>query len=587
VNVNTSGSIIVAQSTRRDLVSLLSIVVVAGLVASVYAPTFVAMAHQWQYADHRQCVLIFPIAGYLLWRLRADLGTVPLVPSVAGVVALAALVLVWVVAKGAGVEAAEYLAALWMIPAAVAAMLGTAALRRALFPLLFLTLAAPVGDALIPPLMRITADLAAGLLRAVDVPVHREGQFLMLPGGDFEVAEICSGLRYLSAGTTVGLLFAYLTYRSAAKRALFTAATALTVVLANAVRAFVVMFVASLTEMRYMAGYDHVVFGWLLFAGALVGLFVVGVRFADTPGEPARRAGGGHAASFAHFLPLVVVLAALMLAVTAQPYRSDVASVGFWLVPVGVLLLFVLGRAMPFARAGTDGSSSMPARFGVARAAILAAAVATLAAGPALIAAPGVGVGVDGMRSLALPASEACGGAQAWQATWQPVFAAPDFAGRGTYRCAGETVNAFLAGYDTSGPGRELTGTANRLIPDSWRRIGDVRSVELAGVQEQQIITINELEISSVGRQALIWYWYRVGDRTVARPWAVKLLEVWQVVSRRPASTSAYLLETHVDGDEAEGRERLALVARSLAEVSAPPADRGRGLEAVPWPSAR
>ncbi len=129
--------------------------------------------------------------------------------------------------------------------------------------------------------MRVTADVSAALLRLTGVPVYREGQYITLPGGEFEVADVCSGLRYLVAGTMISLLFAYLTYRSTWRRVLFVAATAFALIFANGLRAFIVMWVASASEMRLLAGEDHVYFGWILFAVVIGGMFLLGTRYAE------------------------------------------------------------------------------------------------------------------------------------------------------------------------------------------------------------------------------------------------------------------------------------------------------------------
>ena len=105
-----------------------------------------------------------------------------------------------------------------------------------MFPLLFSLAAVPVGDGLLPHLMLLTADTSTALLRAVGVPVFREGQFLSLPGGNFEVASVCAGLAYLTAGTVIALLFSYFTYRSVLKRFLFVMLTMVVVILTNGLR---------------------------------------------------------------------------------------------------------------------------------------------------------------------------------------------------------------------------------------------------------------------------------------------------------------------------------------------------------------
>jgi len=151
-------------------------------------------------------------------------------------------------------------------------LVGNRIFRSIAFPFAFLILAVPFGDGTVPWLMEITADISMGLLQLFGVPVYREGAFMTLPGGSFEVAESCSGFRYLNAGIAISLLAAYLSLSSWLIGAIYVTTFALVCVLLNGVRAFLVMWIASATEMQYMTGYDHVVFGWILFA---LGMFIM------------------------------------------------------------------------------------------------------------------------------------------------------------------------------------------------------------------------------------------------------------------------------------------------------------------------
>ncbi len=54
-------------------------------------------------------------------------------------------------------------------------------------------------------------------------------------------------------------------------------------ILANGIRAYLVVLVAHFTHMRYGTGPDHIVFGRILFALFMLALFIVGVKFSDRP----------------------------------------------------------------------------------------------------------------------------------------------------------------------------------------------------------------------------------------------------------------------------------------------------------------
>ena len=370
--------------SKPELGSTLLIVAVAASVVVLYAGSFVAIAAQWQHADFRYGALIFPIAAALLWRIKGEVARADFAPWAPGLAVIAALSVTWIVAHSFTIEGAEQLAAVLLIPAAVATVLGLAVVRSALFPLLFLVAAVPFGDGVVPYLMDTTASVSSAMLREIGVPVLREGQFLTLPGGKFEVAEACAGFRYLVSGTVLALLFAYLTYRSNVKRAVFVGAAAVSVVVANCVRAFVVMYVASATQMRYFAGTDHIVFGWLLFGVVLGAGMWVGGHYADEPSEEGA-SGQPRGSSRAAITQIIVLLSLTILAITALQFRAALGSaVWFVLWAAGVPLIWVLRRSLqePSSGVGVPEQMAFAAYLNPRGLAIVGLALLAMAIGP-------------------------------------------------------------------------------------------------------------------------------------------------------------------------------------------------------------
>lgn len=162
------------------------------------------------------------------------------------------------------------------------------------FPLGFLLFAVPVGEALIPPLQQVTAWFTVEGLRLTGIPVWWEGLYLSIPAGHFEVAEACSGLRYLMASVALGVLYAYLTYRSPWRRLAFVVLSMVMPIVANGIRAYGIVMIAHLEEMKYATGVDHLIYGWLFFG--LVVLLDVLVRSGEPEANSAAAAGSGEQA---------------------------------------------------------------------------------------------------------------------------------------------------------------------------------------------------------------------------------------------------------------------------------------------------
>jgi exosortase A len=554
---------IVDGGSRRELTVLALIAGVAVLVVILYADTFASMAGIWQSSGYRHGLIVPPISAYLLWRVRASLAATELRPCAWGIAALIAIVALWFVAEAVAVQIVEYLAAVLLIPAAVLAFLGSALTRRALFPLLFLVAAVPIGDGFLPQLMLITADLSTALLRAVGVPVFREGQLLTLPGGTFEVASVCAGLSYLTAGTVMALLFSYVTYRSMLRRLVFVASTAVAVILTNGVRAFLIMYVASASDMRYLTGRDHVAFGWILFGVVIFALISVGTRFADEPPiEGSLAAAPG--AQRTRLSPLVLVFGLMALAATAQPLLLGIDRSWLWLWPATGLLIWTLFRSVDSLRRKSSisaGGAHYRSAHGVL---VLCTAPFVLAAGPGL-SPSAVSSSHAGPLLVELPAIGGCLRDGAWSEAWAPQFQMPDRVASGAYLCSGHAVDTFVATYAGNVQGRELVNEGNRAVPAAMQARAAAGKHDFTS-KEGKMIRVNELQVGGAESPSLVWYWYLTGDTPATHPVLVKFRQALDLLLLRRRESSAYVLHTPIDEDLDASRERLARVARELAD---------------------
>ena len=159
--------------------------------------------------------------------------------------------------------------------------LGTRLAGLLAFPLGFLLFAVPVGEGLIYPMMNFTADFTVAMLRATGIPVFRDGTFFSIPTGDWSVVEACSGVRYLIASVTLGALYAYLTYTKLWKRLLFCLFAIAVPVLANGLRAYMIVMIGHLSGMNYAVGVDHLLYGWVFFGMVITVMFFVGSFWRD------------------------------------------------------------------------------------------------------------------------------------------------------------------------------------------------------------------------------------------------------------------------------------------------------------------
>jgi exosortase/archaeosortase family protein len=119
------------------------------------------------------------------------------------------------------------------------------------------------------------------LLDLTKVPALLEGRIITIPGGRWEVAEACSGIRYLLATVTIGFVYAAITYRTWRRRLAFLVASVLIPILANGLRVYGIILTDYLGGTRIARSADHILAGWLFLSIVTVLLFTVGMRWRE------------------------------------------------------------------------------------------------------------------------------------------------------------------------------------------------------------------------------------------------------------------------------------------------------------------
>lgn len=436
--------------------ALLAVVVAyRGTIASLYAV--------WLGSDtYGHGLLILPISLWLTWRKRDALAAVTPAPFPAALLLLVPLGFLWFLGKVAGTLLLEQLAFVAMVPVLVCAFFGLRVTRILAFPLGFLFFAVPFGAGLQPWLRSFTADFAVRGLRWTGIPVEREGLYLRTTAGEWRVADACSGLRFLVSGFALGCLFAHLTFQSPRKRLLFGAMSLLVPILANGLRAYVLILVGTATDRRLGGGFDHYVYGWLAFTLVMAVFFFVGAMYRDPPPSPPVKSVGPETPSPTRPGRRIAVMAAAILATLPWPWLH--AS---WL--------------------GTSHGGN-----------------------PAAIATPAQ---VPGWHEI--PDSS----------SWRPAFSGAASETVATYEKDGARVTYYIALYENQRQGRELIHGGNAIVdPDDrvWRSV-DERGRRVRWTQAT--LDVRETDLRGPGSRWLVWHWYWLPDEFTANPVWAKLLQ--------------------------------------------------------------
>ncbi len=235
----------------------------------------------WNSTTFGHCLFVLPVIGWLVWQRAGEVRGIAPSAWWPGLLLVAAGAGGWFLGDVAGVAFARHLGLVMMLQGAVVAILGPRVARALLFPLAYLVFMVPFGEFLDAPLQVVTRDIAVPLLHLFGVPAVVDGVLITTPTGYFEVAEACSGAKFVIAMIAYGALVANVCYVAWGRRAAFFAMAMVVPVLANGVRAFATMYAAHLTSVEAATGFDHILYGWVFFAAVMAAVLAIGWRWFD------------------------------------------------------------------------------------------------------------------------------------------------------------------------------------------------------------------------------------------------------------------------------------------------------------------
>lgn len=268
------------KHTWRHAMLVLAMVLIC--LVLLFWETAVAMVTIWHRSEtFTHAFVVPPIVLWLVWRRRDEVGQIAPRPSFVALVPLGALAMLWLLGDLTAVNSVTQLAFVGMLVLAVPALLGMEVAYALLFPLCFLFFSVPIGEFLMPHFMEWTADFTVAALRLTGIPVLRDGLQFVIPSGNWSVVEACSGIRYLIASVTVGALYAHLNYQSTKRRIAFVLVSFVVPIIANWLRAYMIVMMGHLSGNTLAVGVDHLIYGWVFFGVVILLMFVIGARWAE------------------------------------------------------------------------------------------------------------------------------------------------------------------------------------------------------------------------------------------------------------------------------------------------------------------
>jgi len=229
------------------------------------------------------------VVAWLIWTRSKALIEIRPRPMPSASLALIVSAAAWLVGSAADIQLIQQAAYVLTLQILVVVTVGLGGLKALLFPTFFLTFLVPFGEEFILQLQQITANFIVRGLAVLGVPVYNDGVYLQTPSGNFEVAEACSGIRFMVSTLALGCLFAALFFKSPVRRFSVIILSLVIPIVANGLRALGIVYIAHVTDNAVAVSVDHVIYGWIFFAFVTAALIGLGLLFAD--GETAATLG--------------------------------------------------------------------------------------------------------------------------------------------------------------------------------------------------------------------------------------------------------------------------------------------------------
>lgn len=490
----------------------------------IYADSLVFLFGQWGRDDYSHGPFIPFISAVLIWQRRTQLAAVGMSPSWAGPVLVATGLLLFILGDYATLYVLLHLS-LWIVIVGITlSFIGLAALRVVAFPLSYLLTAIPLPiflyNTLSSQLQLWSSALGVGFLQAIGVTAFREGNVIDLGPVQLQVAEACSGIRYLFPLTALALLCAYL-YRDRLWKRIALVVSALPVsIFINGLRIGIVGVLVEWYGPQAAEGFLHLFEGWVLFLATL-GLLLLEMWLL----------------SKVHPLPGSTKL--------SDRFSWDIAPETAESVTVH------------------SGLSHQPHATFPAYAASLALML------PVAFLFPSIGERQELIpdRSAFVDFSMRIG---KWQGNPQPVepqlisalrfddYLLADYAAPGS-----GPLTLYMAYYQSQRKGQSAHSPQSCIPGGGWE-ITSKRTVNLpmAGLAEP----VNRVLIQKDRQKQLVLYWFKQRDRIVSNEYLVKLYLLWDALTRQRSDGALIRLSAAVDPgeDEQDVEQRLLQFAQTI-----------------------
>jgi len=459
-------------------------------LALVYSHEFIALIDWWGVTSkYGHSIVVFPLIAYLIYERKLELFSLRPEPELKVSILLALVAAGLVLATFIYVEILSETALVIMIPLVVWLIMGRKIVMELAIPMFLIFTTAPIWELFAPLLTEITTDVCYFFLKVFGVPVYREGGFLTIPEGTFEVADGCGGFRYFIVALTLGLASAYLSFTKTYARIAVIAVAIFLAMAGNWVRVMVVIWAGHVTDMQHPFVEEHVNLGWWVFVGVFFPFFLAINKFSLSMEHGALTSKGD---------------------IEESVYPNHGIKLGA-AVTLAISIMFIVPAGLDNLRQSEFSESHV--------------------------------------SEIVLSGSIAgWNGPYPYKGGWRPNY--EGVSGEGIYRYEnnGRVFDVYIAYYLNQEQDKELVNYHHTLVNANWKSSKDKKL--LLSLGEGESLKANQEKISSSSGDKLIWSWYYVAGVETADRRVAKLLELRKIVVAEKVSAIIAVLSENYNKQE-------------------------------------
>jgi exosortase len=287
-NSTTNSAFSLLPQFLREPKAALQLVIFALCLGVLYFQTFKGMIYDWVHLPDFSYGFFIPLISlYFVWERRNRLHQLPVSPVNSGLLLMLFGLCLFLLGNLASESFTMRISFLFVLSGIVLFVLGFSHLKTLLLPIVYLLFMIPIPSILLQkitfPMQLFASDISELSLKALGVPVFREGNIIHLSSATLQVAEACSGIRSLIIVLAIGTLFAYYGTTIAWKRVVLMLSCFPIAIVINALRVSTTGVLAHYYGISAAEGFFHESSGYLFLLVAFALLFLLGIALSKIP----------------------------------------------------------------------------------------------------------------------------------------------------------------------------------------------------------------------------------------------------------------------------------------------------------------